>query len=189
MRVLEKIRSSLLLRLSPWQAKANEWLEDALMPRYRQLASREKRLILFTAVLLPLMLLWFGLVSPLHDRKQSLLAEVIVLKQQAMVAQSLAGKISQQGNVGNAARPANLLASVERLARQLQLREYMTHIRPQPVVNGPQRLMLELKDAPYDRVLSFSHALALENLELDSIKIQFGSSAGLVDVRTVIVGK
>jgi len=189
MKLIEDLRSRLMDAVSPWQIRARAVMVNEVQPRYQQLVPREQRLLLAAAVLLPLMVLWFGIVLPLHDRQQALQADLVVLQQQAGEAQYLATQAGKQGNGDKAAQPVNLLASVEQLARQLQLREFMTRIRPQPAAEGVQRLMLELKDAPYERVIRFSHALANENLELYSMKIQIGAAGGLVHVQAVIEGK
>jgi len=189
MKLIEGLRLRLMDAVSPWQIRARAVLVSEVQPRYQQLAPRERRMVLAASVLLPLMVLWFGIMLPLHDRQQALLADLEVLQQQAEEAQYLATQAGKQGDGGKAAQPVNLLASVEQLARQLQLREFMTRIRPQSAAGGGQRLMLELKNAPYEQVIRFSHALANENLELYSIKIQLGASAGLVHVQAVIEGK
>ena len=189
MKMIDDIRLRGLALLAPWQAIANDWLEKELLPHYRQLASREQRMVLIAMILLPLMLVVFGIALPLKDKLIASKAELIIAQQEAAEAQYLAKHVGQNRNGDKDSQPVNLLESVEKLARQLHLREFMTSIRPLPVVSGSQRLMFELKDAPYEQVMRFSHALTQEDLELISMKIQLGSSAGLVHVQAIIDGK
>lgn len=169
------------------QGQAGSWREPWLL-RYRGLQLRERRLILTAAVLLPLMILVFGIALPLQDRQKALQAELSSLQQQAAEAEQLAERLmavdTKQQNGG---KPVNLMTAVEGLARQGKVREYMTRIRPQASTDSQsQSLMLQLKNVPYKAAISFVDAIAREHLGLSSIKIQAGKSTGLVHLQAVI---
>jgi len=80
------------------------------------------------------------------------------------------------------------MALVERLAKQFSLREYMTRIRPQPSLQGGnQRLMLQMKDAPYADCIRFVDAMARQGLQIISIRMKAAQAAGKVQLQMVIV--
>jgi len=189
MKILEDIRARLMDVLLPWQTRLSSLLEAEVLPRYRQLAMREQRLVLAASLMLPLMFVVFALILHIQDKQHALRGELVSLQKQAAEAQKLAALLVKKGGSGKAAKPVNILATVERLARKFKLRKAMTRIRPQPVAAGQsQRLMLQMKNAPYDQVIRFTYTLAEEHLDLSSMKIQQGESAGVVHVQMVIAG-
>ena len=166
---------------------ARSWSEPWFL-RYRGLQLREQRLILVAAVLLPLMILVFGIALPLQDRQKALQAELSFLQHQVAEAEQLAERLmAADTKQQNGGKPANLMTAVERLARQGKVREYMTRIRPQASTDSQsQSLMLQLKNVPYKTAIGFVDAIAREHLGLSSIKIQAGKSTGLVHLQAVI---
>jgi len=184
-----RLRSSILMLTDSVRAPAVEWIQAELAPRYHQLEGREQRLIIVTAMLLPLLMLIFLLILPMQDRQAALHVSVEALKQQATEAGQLATQLIANGGSAQTA-PVNLLSGVEKIARQTSVRAYMTRIRPQntPGSKGKQ-LMVELKDAPYQAVIRFADALAMAKLGMESLKIQRGKSDGLVHVQAVIGGQ
>lgn len=168
--------------------QAQNWLQSRILPRYQQLERREQRIVLFAAVILPVAILIFGALLPMQDKQRELQVELAGLQQQAEIAEALAIQLAESGTTGKqTGRQAPLLATVEQLARQGGVRKYMTRIRPQPSVDGTsERLMLQLKDVPFDANVRFVDALARKHLGLGSMKIQAGTSAGLVHVRAMI---
>jgi hypothetical protein len=124
----------------------------------------------------------------LQDHQKALKAELVVLQQQTEEAERLEERLEamdlQHQNGGN---PLNLMTTVEQLARQGKVREFMTRIRPQPSLDSKsQSLMLQLKNVPYKMAISFIDAIAREQLGLSSIKIQAGNSSGLVHLQATI---
>jgi len=168
--------------------QAQSWLQSRILPRYQQLGIREQRILLFAAVILPMAILIFGILLPMQDKQKALQTELASLQQQVETTEMLAKQLAESGTTGNQTKQQTpLLATVERLARLSKAREYMTRIRPQPSVGGTgQRLMLQLKNIPFDANVRFVDALAREHLGLNSMKIQAGSSAGLVHVQAMI---
>ena len=163
--------------------------EEHVLARYQQLEGREQRLVLAAAVLLPLMILVFGLMLPLKDRQEQLRAEVQAVQTQVAEAERLALFLTEHAvelkATGGASQ--NLLGTVEQLARQTNVRSFMTRIKPQPSLNsGEQQLMLSIKDVPYDAVMRFMHALASRNLGLNSLKFQATAAPGKIHVQAVI---
>jgi len=164
--------------------------EDTVLPRYQQLESREQRMVLIAMVLLPLMLIVFGWLLPLQDRQKVLHAELTQLEKQAIEAEKLALYLNQHASEqkGGAASNENLLTVVDRLARQTQVRNFMTRIKPNTSPDGHEQLMVRMKDAPYDATLRFIHTLAGHHLDLDTLKLQAAGSPGHIHVRVVISG-
>lgn len=165
-------------------------IEAQLLPRYQQLESREQRMLLVAVVVLPLIFMVFGLLLPLQDRHQVLRAELVQVQAQATEAAGLALYLSQHADERKSAGAAsgNLLAVVERMARQTQVRRFMTRIKPNTSPDGHEQLMVRMKDAPYDAMLRFIHALAGRHLGLKMLKLQAADSPGHVHVRAVITG-
>ncbi len=189
MKIVEDIRARLMNVFLPWQARLSSLLEAEVLPRYRQLAIREQRLVLTASLMLPLMFVIFALILPIQDKQHALRGELASLQKRAAEAQKLAALLVRQGGP-KAAKPVNILAAVERLASKFKLRKTMTRIRPQPVSAGQgQSLILQMKNAPYDQVIRFIYTLVEEHLDLNSMKIQQGKSAGLVHVQMVIAGR
>ncbi len=165
-------------------------IEEQLLPRYQQLEAREQHIVLAAAILLPLMFMVFGLLLPLQDRQQALRVELAQVQAQATEAKALARYLKQhaaeQKKAGTAAE--NLLTLVERMARQTQVRSFMTRIKPNNSPDGHEQLMIYMKDAPYDGTLRFIHALAGHHLGLKMLKLQAADAPGHVHVRAVITG-
>ncbi len=165
-------------------------IEAHILPRYQQLESREQRIVLAAAVLLPLMFIVFGLLLPLQDSQKALRAELTQIQAQAAEAAKLALYLSQHADERKSAGATseNLLTVVERMARQTQVRHFMTRIKPNTSPDGHEQLMVRMKDAPYDAMLRFIHALAEHHLGLNTLKLQAADAPGYVHVRAVISG-
>jgi len=162
--------------------------EMHLLSRYQQLDTREQHLVLVAAVLLPLMLIVFGLLLPLQDRQLALRAELAQVQAQAAEATALAQYLSQHAGErkrGGAASE-NLLSVVDRIARQTHIRSFMTRIKPNNSPDGHEQLMLRMKDAPFDAALRFIHALVSHHLGLEMLKLQKGNTSGHVHIRAII---
>ena len=165
-------------------------METELLPRYQQLEIREQRLLLIAAVVLPLLLLVFGLLLPLQDSQKELRAQLAQVQTQAAEAEHLAQALVKQGAAGKGAGVAsgNLLTVVDQLARKTQVRRFMTRIKPNRTPDGHEQLMVRMKDAPYDATLRFIHALADHHIGLNSLKLQAADNPGHIHVRAVITG-
>jgi len=80
------MKEKLMLQLEPLiQRFEQEWL-----PRYQQLDNREQRLVLVAAVLLPVMIVLFGLILPLKDRHDALRENLVAVQSQAVEAEKMA---------------------------------------------------------------------------------------------------
>ena len=163
------------------------WLTHG-QPRYQVLSMREQRIVWFAALILPLMILMFGIILPLEDKKISLQKSTQALQRQLNIVQGLAERVkSQQGNAN--LQHGNLLGNVEKLARQSHVRQAMTHIRPRPVLDGHQRLQVQLKGARYSDVLVFLDLLAKQGLVIESANLQKNSDKldGLVQLQLTVM--
>ena len=162
-------------------------LEAQLLPYYQQLQPREQRLLLAAAVVLPLLLLIFGIMLPLHDRHQALQTQLAQAQQQAAEAMALANMLQSQGGQQAQVADGNLLTQVESLARATQVRSYMTRIKPQAMPNSDsERLMLQMKDVPYAALLRFMHQLAAAHAGFDNVQIRRAEHSGVVQFRALI---
>ncbi|WP_161595210.1 type II secretion system protein GspM [Mariprofundus erugo] len=180
-----RLKELLSARLEAQWLPLRERVETDLLPRFQQLQSRERYLLLAAAFILPLMMLIFLLILPMQDRITELNRSLKIAQQQAGEAERLARQLVAGG--GSKMAPVNVLSDVERLARASKVRQYMTRIRPQNMPDSRgQRLLIELKDVPYNDMLHFVDALAGARLELINMKVQPGSSAALVQVQSLI---
>lgn len=162
-------------------------IEELVLPRYQQLEAREQRIVRIAAVLLPLMIIVFGFLLPLQDKQKALRAQLITAQSQASEAEKLAQNLSartveQKNDTGS----KDILTRVERLARETKVRDFMTRIKPNNSPDGSQKLMVRMKNVPYDATLRFIHALAANNLGINSLKLQAADAPGFVHVRAII---
>lgn len=167
----------------------HERLQRDLLPRYHGLQLSEQRMLILAAIILPLSVLIFAIMLPLHDRQLELNVEHQSLQQQLSEAEQLADRLSTSG-AGQGSRTAessSVMSLVEQLAREFSLRQYMTRIRPQPSLQGGnQRLVLQMKDAPYAACLKMLDAMARRGFQVISVRLQAGQSEGLVQLQMVI---
>jgi len=165
-------------------------IEAQLLPRYQQLENREQRIVLVAGVLLPLIFIVFGLLLPLQDRQQTLRAELVRIQTQANEAATLALYLNKHAaeRKGTGTASENLLTVVERMARQTQVRRFMTRIKPNTSPDGHEQLLVRMKNAPYDATLRFIHALASHQLGLNTLKLQAAQAPGHIHVRAIITG-
>lgn len=173
----------------PW-IRLRERIAATLLPRYQQLESREQRVLLVAAIVLPLILVVFGLLLPLQDRQIALQKQLAAAQTQAAEAEQLALFLAQHASdvKSTGGVEQNLLTTVEALARQTRVRSFMVRIKPHTLPDGSEQLMLRMKDAPYDATLRFIHALASNKLGLVSLKLQPAKVSGHVHIRAVITG-
>lgn len=182
MESLNKLNSQVSGFLSSIRIRLMEFFDSYILSRYEALTSREQKVVLTAALILPVMIVVFGLLLPLHDRHQQLLKQLAAMTSQALEAEELVSVIHRNGGTYS----GDLLSLIEKLARQVGVRGYMTRIRPQPSANG-QQLLLEFKDVPYQKALVFLHSLAERKQEFSHLRMQAGSADGLVHLRIVIV--
>ncbi len=163
-------------------------IQQQILPRYQQLESREQMIVLLAAIVLPVMIMIFGIILPLHDTQQALHKELRIVQSKAAEADRLASYLKKHGTVSESANSAeSLLTTVERLARQTSVRRFIARIKPQSSPNTQQQqLMLRMKAVPYDAALRFIHALAERGLGLKSMKLQRTKAPGMVNLYAMI---
>lgn len=161
------------------------WLRHGA-DRYQALEERERTVLLAGMLILPLILLLFGLILPVQDRLQQLQQQVALGAMQAAQAQNLSRVLQARTTGGE--QGESLLARVERQAQAGKVRVYMTRIRPEPSFGeGAERLRVSLKDVPYASLLEFVRALAEKGLVLVEIKMQT-ARPGVLNVQAVVQG-
>jgi len=158
-------------------------IEQQWLPYYQGLAEREQRLLQIFSVVLPMLILVFAIISPIHDAWQSKQVVVQKLYAQVQEAESLALRLQSQGNVP---QQGNLMTQVDQLARQTQVRTFMTRIRPQPAADGQQRLLLQMQDAPYQKMVDFLAMMAKKGIGLEQVKLQKSEKDGYVHVQATL---
>ena len=166
-----------------------DYFESELLPRFQRLQQSEQRIVLIAAVILPLAILFFAIVMPANDRKLELQSEFQKLQMQADEAERLAKQLVVSGvsESGSGNIQGSLMTQVEQLTREHALRKYMTRIRPEPSLQGgSQRLMMQMKDAPYSECLKLLDVMARKGLQVINIKFQAVQSPGLVNLQMVI---
>ena len=185
--MIGQIRAQCLAAIEPVMAR----LREAWLPRYQQLEPREQRMLLIAAVILPLMVLVFAVLMPLHDRQLSLQSELTAAKSDAKEAQSLAKILTSRAASGQGGTGSNgtLLTMVEQKARETGVRGYMTRLKPQRSPGGGhEQLMLQIRSAPYTATVKFFHAIAGMRAGVKSIELKPAGKPGLVHVRAMIGG-
>ena len=157
--------------------------QQYLAPRYEVLAEREQRLLLFAAIVLPLMLLIFGLVLPVQDAlhaKQHALAQ---MQTQAEEAEQLANRVQQQGSQVRVS--GSIMTIVDQVARAQKVRSFISSMRPQLGGDHPQ-LWIRMQKVPYDQALGFYRALNAQGIQIVQIKWQRTQHDGIVQVQAMV---
>lgn len=160
-----------------------------LLPRYQELESREQKIIIAAAILLPLFIMVFGMMLPLQDKQHALQQSLKVAQTQAAEADQLVTYLKKHAAAlkSNTHSSDNLLTNIERLARQTNIRAFITRIKPQTSLkDGQQSLMLQIKNVPYKDLIQFIHALAQQGMGLKSLKLQSTNTPGLLQVHAII---
>jgi len=158
-------------------------IEQRWLPYYQGLAEREQRLLQVSEVVLPMLILVFAIVLPIHDAWQSKQSVAQKLHVQVQEAESLALRLQSQGNQP---QQGNLMTQVDQLARQAQVRTFMTRIRPQPAGDREQRLLLQMQDAPYQKVVDFFAMMAKNGIGLEQVKLQKSEKNSYVHVQATV---
>ncbi len=174
--------------IETWKNSLTQSFEEQLLPRYQQLERREQKILLTAAIMLPLIIIVFGFILPLQDRQIALQKELSLAQNQAAKADSLANYLTAHAaELKSNNSSGSLLTIVDQLARQTQVRSFMTRIKPQVSPGGgAQRLMLSMKGVPYDAMLRFVHALAQRDLHLKQMTFKASKTAGHVHVHAII---
>ena len=162
---------------------------DALSSSYQGLQEREQKFLVAAGVLLSLAVVALGILLPMQERRAELSAASETLFEQAKEAERLASLLKQRppDERDSTAGQANLLSQVDRLARKRQVRSFMVSIQPRlPAGGGGQSLLVKFRNVPYSDALPFIHELALEHLGVADLKIQAGSTDGLVHMQMVV---
>ncbi|MDQ6964943.1 MAG: type II secretion system protein GspM [Mariprofundales bacterium] len=170
------------LLLPLWEPLQGLWYR-AVLPRYYELQPREQRLVVGAALLIPATLLLFGLLLPAEDSRHAEEVRLAALQQQLVRAEQLADQLTKAVKVEP---PDNMLEAVERLARLHDVRSFMTRIKPQTDLSGQQKLLLQMKSAPFAKVVKFIQGVTARGLIVDQIKLQATKTAAVVNLQMVL---
>jgi len=159
-------------------------VEQRWMPYYQSLAAREQRVLLFAAVVLPAMLFIFVILLPLNDAKNSKQIALQVLQKQVNEAERLAVHLQDKGTIQMGKE--NTMSVVDQVARTVQVRQFITRLRPQIGSHGRQRLLIQMRVTPYDKAVVFFEALSERGLSLMQVKFQQSEQQGFIHVQAVV---
>ncbi|MBL4760398.1 MAG: type II secretion system protein M [Mariprofundaceae bacterium] len=172
------------LKQTAWMQFIQTWLQTVAKPYYQSLAVREQNSLCFAAVFLPIIMVVFVIILPLHDAKQQRQGDLQALQQQALKAEDLAEVLQKKGPV-NAVR--STMAVVDAAAKNVKIQQFITRMRPQlGGIKGKQRLLIQMRSAPYSKVVIFLQHLSEQGLSLLSAKIQQDKQLGLVHLQAVV---
>jgi len=166
-----------------WAQALQNWRKGVALPYYQSLAQREQYILWFGAVCLPLMLIVFVVVLPLHDAKQQREQSLMVLQKQALKAEALAQALQKKGPIRAS---KNTMAVVDGTAKKVGLQQFITRMRPQISGAKQQRLLIQMRSAPYSKVVAFLDSLSKHGLSLLSVKIQKDKLPGFVHVQAIV---
>jgi len=169
--------------IQPLLARVHRFWYEMMMPRYYDLQPREQRLVVAAAVLVPLIVVLFGMVLPAQDQRLAAEAQLAQLQDQLTLANQLADQLHQATATPV---PTNVLAEVEKLARDHAVRSFMTRIKPQTDLSGHQKLLLQMKHAPFDKVLRFIDGVINRGLVIEEVKLQATKTLAVVDMQMVL---
>jgi len=172
------------LKQTAWMQFIHTWLQTVAKPYYQSLAVREQNALCFAAVFLPIIMVVFVIILPLHDAKQQRQGDLQALQQQALKAEALAEVLQKKGPV-NAVK--STMAVVDAIAKNVKIQQFITRMRPQlGGTKGKQRLLIQMRSAPYSKVVIFLQHLSEQGLSLLSAKIQQDKQLGLVHLQAVV---
>ncbi len=167
-----------------WAFTTAEWqVTQRIMSYYQSLLPREQRLVLFAAVILPVLLFIFGLALPLMDARDMKHASLLALQTQALEAESLARQLSRHGQHKT---NDNTMAVVDQQARRTGVRSFIVRMRPQPAKDHKQRLLIHMRDVPYIKTVRFLHALSKQGLNLLQVKLQQAKKPAYIHVQVTV---
>ncbi len=155
-------------------------LKDRILTYYQHCAPREQKLLTFTLAVLPLVVVIFGLIMPVHDRIAELEQEEVVAQQQLFEAEGLALRL--QESLGSKGDRGDVLMTVEQASRELKIRQYITHMKPTASLSGKKSLMIQMKDLPYSGLIRFLDRMGQAGVALEKLKLGSTGKPGIVEV-------
>lgn len=159
------------------------WMTSVLIPYYQSRNEREQLILRYAAVLLPILLFISLILQPMYEAKQSRLQALVKLQKQVVEAESYADMLQQKGPISHS---QNNMAMVDREAKKFAVQKFITRMKPQPGGDKGQRLLIQLRSAPYEKVLRFLSALSKQGLSFLSVNMQKDKKPGVVHVQMVV---
>lgn len=170
------------------QGIANLW-ESKLAAKYAALDRREQKIVTLAAILLPVVIVVFGVLLPALDKNKALNIDVATQSVKLREANQLADQLVAHPSANRQAAGSNggLLSKVDQIARDTKVRTFMTRLRPQQIMGGKSSVQVQMKDAPYADVAAFISALETSGSSISNLRIQ-AVGEGIVQVQVVIDG-
>lgn len=155
-------------------------LVESILAYYQGCAPREQKLLLITSVVLPFVIVVFGLMLPIYDRIAELEHEVSIAQQQFSEAESIAEKL--QRNPSTAAPRGDILVIVEKSLRELKIRKFITRMKPIASLSGKKSLTVQMKGIPYSSVIRLLNRMDSVGINLVQLKFHSTAKSGVVNI-------
>lgn len=158
--------------------------QDHVLVYIQRLQPSEQRTLKWGVLGLVVVVVVFGMVLPLRDAKQSLQLNVKVFAKDAAQAQSLAARLQSQSVptfTGDA------MSTLDALAKEHDVRQFLTHIRPQPREGNQKYFIFQLRDVPFVDALKMLQAVQSTGLQFTELKLQRATKDGVVHVKAVVM--
>jgi len=161
-------------------AALERWWQSTILPHYQALAPRERIWVIVAAIGLPLAVFIFGFWLPLLGDVRDARRTLATLQAQHAEAETLADRLAS--GAAQARIKQDLLGLTERLAREAGIRKHVSRLKPQPVLDGSQRLQIQMQEVPYPGLVQFLSKLAEGGIVLSRSRLRLGKQPGVLDV-------
>ena len=171
------------LKKMKYVACLQDWVANTASPYYQSLSKREKYVLWFASVFLPLVLFINMVVLPLNHAKQQRHQSLLVLQEQVQKAEQMAETLQKKKPLHISKLPMTIVADV---ARQLQIQQFIKRMKPQLSNQKKQRLLIQMRSMPYRKAVLFLNALSKQGLLLLHVNMQKDKLPGLVHLQMII---
>lgn len=156
--------------------------------RWQQLSEREQRLVLITAGVVFISLLYFGLWEPLQRgieagqlRLKAQQQTLQQLQQDAVRVQQLRSRQARHARSGT--RKGSLLVVIERSAQQKKMQAALQKVQPE----GNDGVRVWLDNVVFDDLVEWLDLLSRQHgLQISDISIERGTKPGRVNCRVLL---
>ena len=148
---------------------------------YENLAERERRMVLFGAIAVVVLLI-LGVVLPLNRNITQARQRVTVKQDDLNFIQSAVPQLASAGPAG-AASGENLVVLIDSSARESGLGKSLASTQP----TGDKALRVRFERAPFDGLMAWLSRLAQSHgVRVESAEIEFAGEPGMVNAGLVL---
>jgi len=176
-------RLSDYLERSQFRQTIRARVDQFWVPYYQSLAVREQRILWIAAIILPIIIFIFAIALPLSDAREGKLEALSKLTAQAFEAERLAVRLQKNSPAKSHASP---MTTADAIAKDVKISQFVTRMIPQIGGGGGQRLLIQLRSAPYRKAVVFLDRLSQEGLSLQSVKMQRAEASGMIHLQIVV---